>query len=246
MGSAARRDAEKLLAGLQSGKGPADPRQAGDPTMLPPSMERATPQEISNTFGDAFAADVESRAARPVGRPFESAYGLHLVRVAPGRRRSSRRSRRSDRGVLREWQAAQRQQVNDAFYDSLRRKYDVRYEGEIGKPRAVAGFRAARLPRRSCVAAAIRAARRAACLARTAARTRCARVPPDPRGRGGDVRRAWKVPANGEYRLGMYVRLPKECTGPPRPGTMVGRAFVERWRASCPDGLTGKWITSTA
>ena len=132
-GSAARSDAEKLLAELQSGKGPADPAEAGDPTMLPPSMELATPQEIANTFGEAFSADVDSA---PIGQwtgPFESAYGLHLVRVAtrtPAKRPTLAEIRPS---VLREWQAAQRQQVNDAFYDSLRGKYDVRYEGEFGK-----------------------------------------------------------------------------------------------------------------
>jgi hypothetical protein len=132
-GASARGEAEKLLSALQSGKGPADPAEAGDPTMLPPSMEQATPQEIANTFGEAFSADVESA---PVGQwtgPYESAYGLHLVRVAtrtPAKQPTLAEIRPS---VLREWQAAQRQQVNDAFYDSLRSKYDVRYEGELGK-----------------------------------------------------------------------------------------------------------------
>jgi hydrogenase/urease accessory protein HupE len=53
----------------------------------------------------------------------------------------------------------------------------------------------------------------------------------------------WKVPANGEFRLGMYVRLPKGCTGAPSSGAMVGGAFVERFRANCPGGLTGKVVT---
>jgi len=52
----------------------------------------------------------------------------------------------------------------------------------------------------------------------------------------------WKVPANGEYRLGLYARLPKECTGQPTQGTFVGGAFVERWQAKCPGGLVGKTI----
>ncbi len=132
-GNVARSDAEKLLAELQSGRGPADPAEAGDPTMLPPSMERATPQEISNTFGEAFSADVESAPLGQWTGPFESAYGLHLVRVAartPAKQPTLAEIRPS---VLREWQAAQRQQVNDAFYDSLRGKYEVRYEGELGK-----------------------------------------------------------------------------------------------------------------
>jgi hydrogenase/urease accessory protein HupE len=53
----------------------------------------------------------------------------------------------------------------------------------------------------------------------------------------------WKVPAMGEFRLGMYVRLPPDCKGAPTSGTMVGGAFVERFRAACPGGLTGKTVT---
>jgi len=53
----------------------------------------------------------------------------------------------------------------------------------------------------------------------------------------------WKVPASGEYRLSMYVRLPKECTGAPSQGSFVGGAFVERWRARCVGGLVGKSIS---
>ena len=52
----------------------------------------------------------------------------------------------------------------------------------------------------------------------------------------------WKVPANGEYRLGMHARLPKECEGAPNQGSFVGGAFVERWRAICPGGLVGRTI----
>jgi hydrogenase/urease accessory protein HupE len=52
----------------------------------------------------------------------------------------------------------------------------------------------------------------------------------------------WKVPANGEYRLGLYARLPKECVGQPTQGSFAGGAFVERWRARCPGGLVGKTI----
>jgi hydrogenase/urease accessory protein HupE len=52
----------------------------------------------------------------------------------------------------------------------------------------------------------------------------------------------WKVPARGEYRLSMYVRLPENCTGAPAHGTFVGAAFVEKWQASCPGGLIGKSI----
>ncbi len=52
----------------------------------------------------------------------------------------------------------------------------------------------------------------------------------------------WKVPANGEYRLSLYVRLPAGCTGQPTQGSFVAGAFVERWHAKCPGGLVGKTI----
>jgi hypothetical protein len=132
-GDAARGAAERLLAELQAGRGPADPAQAGDPTLLPPSMERATPQDIANSFGEAFATDVEAAPEGQWTGPVESAYGLHLVRVS-ARTAAARPTLAEIRpAVLREWQAAQRQQVNDAFYQSLRSKYEVRYDGELGK-----------------------------------------------------------------------------------------------------------------
>jgi len=53
----------------------------------------------------------------------------------------------------------------------------------------------------------------------------------------------WKVPANGDYRLAMYVKLPAKCKGAPSSGTFVGGAFVERWRATCPGGLVGQRVS---
>jgi hypothetical protein len=52
----------------------------------------------------------------------------------------------------------------------------------------------------------------------------------------------WKVPARGEYRLSLYVRLPDSCQGKPSHGTFVADAFVERWQARCPGGLVGRTL----
>jgi hydrogenase/urease accessory protein HupE len=52
----------------------------------------------------------------------------------------------------------------------------------------------------------------------------------------------WKVPARGEYRLRLHVRLPAECAGAPQHGSFVGGAFVEKWRAECPGGLVGRTV----
>ena len=53
----------------------------------------------------------------------------------------------------------------------------------------------------------------------------------------------WKVPARGEYRLGLYAQLPASCTSATEAGSFVGGAFVARWRAHCPGGLVGQRIT---
>jgi hydrogenase/urease accessory protein HupE len=53
----------------------------------------------------------------------------------------------------------------------------------------------------------------------------------------------WKVPARGEYRLGLHVRLPPQCSGAAQHGTFAGDAFVERWRAICQGGLVGRTIS---
>lgn len=132
-GEAAVRDAEKLLNELLAGRGPADPAEAGDPTLLPPGLEAATPQQIANTFGEDFALRV---AEAPVGQwtgPMRSSFGWHLLRVAersPGTTPTLEAIRPI---VAREWQSEQRQRLGDQFYQAMRSQYDVRVEGELGE-----------------------------------------------------------------------------------------------------------------
>jgi parvulin-like peptidyl-prolyl isomerase len=114
---------------LQQGQGPARPTEAGDPTLLPATMELASPQAIANTFGDAFVQQVD---AAPVGQwsgPVESSFGLHLVLVDE---RGAVRTPTLDEIrpiVLREWQSGERQRQNQSFLAALRGKYEVRVEG---------------------------------------------------------------------------------------------------------------------
>ena len=128
-GDRVRADAERLLRELQAGRGPADPAEAGDPTLLPSTMEAASPQATANTFGQEFAVQLDEA---PLGQwfgPIESGFGLHLVRVD---------ERVADRTptlaeirpiVLREWQAEERSRQNAAFLETLMRKYEIRVEG---------------------------------------------------------------------------------------------------------------------
>jgi hydrogenase/urease accessory protein HupE len=52
----------------------------------------------------------------------------------------------------------------------------------------------------------------------------------------------WKVPALGDYRLGIYVVLPENCSGAPSQGSFVGSTFVERWQATCTGSLVGRRV----
>jgi len=132
-GDVARRDAERILAELQAGRVPTIPSEAGDPTLLPAGLEDASPQEISGRFGDEFGKRLDDAPVNQWAGPIASSFGLHLVRVSS--RSAGVLPQLADIRpvVLREWQADKRTKAGDSFYSSLRSKYEVRYEGEIGQ-----------------------------------------------------------------------------------------------------------------
>ncbi len=132
-GDAARRDAEQILAALQAGRGPAVPAAAGDPTLLPAGLEDASPQEISASFGDEFGKQLEAAPIDQWSGPIASSFGLHLVRVSARSIGTLPKLADIRPVVVREWQAQQRSLAGDEFYASLRSKYEVSYEGEIGR-----------------------------------------------------------------------------------------------------------------
>ena len=128
-GERVRADAEKLLAELQANAGRVDPAEAGDPTLLPATMEAASPQSIANAFGQEFARQVDEAPVGQWAGPIESSFGLHLVRVddrAVGKAPTLAEVRPI---VLREWQSDARREHNSSFLATLRAKYDVRVEG---------------------------------------------------------------------------------------------------------------------
>lgn len=128
-GDAVRADAEKLLAELQAGRGPADPAEAGDATLLPATMEAASPQAIANAFGQEFAQQVDEAPVGQWAGPIESGFGLHLVRVDERVAGQAPALAEIRPIVLREWQADARRRHNISFLATLRDKYDVRVEG---------------------------------------------------------------------------------------------------------------------
>jgi hypothetical protein len=59
---------------------------------------------------------------------------------------------------------------------------------------------------------------------------------------GGEYEVLWKVPARGDRRLGIYVRLPGHCQGSESVSRFAGGAYLERWRASCNGPLDGSVV----
>ena len=96
-------------------------------------MAQATPRDVANVFGEAFAAEVEDAPADRWIGPVQSPFGVHVVRLSsrkPGRMPTLAEIRPA---VLREWQATRQDDANEAFYRGLLEKYDVRIEGELGE-----------------------------------------------------------------------------------------------------------------
>jgi hypothetical protein len=52
----------------------------------------------------------------------------------------------------------------------------------------------------------------------------------------------WKVPAKGDQRLGLYVRLPANCRNSETSSRFAGGAYIERWQATCEGGLNNGTI----
>jgi hypothetical protein len=122
----ARLEAEvaAALAALAQGSAAAP----GDATLLPALLDAAPISEIARVFGQDFATAV---AALPVGGwqgPVSSGYGVHLVEIRfrePGRAPALAEVRDAvERDLLR----ARADQSAEAFYQSLRQRFNVRIE----------------------------------------------------------------------------------------------------------------------
>ena len=123
-GVGAATEAERLLA-LLNEKPDSDWRTLGDSLPLPQDYEDATAVDVARQFGREFPKRL---AGLPVGRwsgSVESTYGLHLVLV---RKRTPARIPPLGEvrdAVLREWRAAQREELKENLCRSRRAKYAV-------------------------------------------------------------------------------------------------------------------------
>jgi hypothetical protein len=121
-GDAALADAQALLLRLSTDPSAAE---AGDASLLPDVLPLAPLGEVARVFGEAFAEEVAELPAGQWSGPVESGFGLHLVLVE---QREEGRTPALDEvreAVRNDWLAARRAEANEAFYRSLRERYEV-------------------------------------------------------------------------------------------------------------------------
>ena len=114
--------------GLQRG---LDPATFGQPTLLPARMTRIESDVVARSFGQRFAAALESAPVGGWSGPAESDYGLHYIRVLE-RTPAVMPPLADVRGqVVREWENERRQRARNDSYAKMRGTYEVRIEAAL-------------------------------------------------------------------------------------------------------------------
>ncbi len=142
-GVRAAEDAEQLLVVLKERGPEVDPLAYGDPTVIEPRHERLTPREIARLFGGAFADAVAPLAEGRWHGPVGSGYGVHLVYVHEREAERMPALEEVRESVTTELVAERQRQTNDAFYEELRKRYQVIIEEPAAGEPGVAMLRAA-------------------------------------------------------------------------------------------------------
>jgi hypothetical protein len=134
------RDAQQLLARLQTTDAKIDVSNLGDALLLEHDFNAVPASEITRQFGDKFVAKLGELPTGQWQGPIESGFGAHLVYVSDlieGRIPSLAEVRGA---VRREWANAQRQKANEQFYAGLLKRYTVIIESPqpVNEPKRVA------------------------------------------------------------------------------------------------------------
>ena len=132
----AKQSAEELLTLLNNKPAlSVDLNSIGDMTMLPSELDAVSRPEVDNLFGKGFASTIENAPNGRWSGPFESSFGLHLVRMLKQEAGGFPPMAEIRPLLEREWFSERRKEARDQFYQALRQRYDI----EIRLPEAVPG-----------------------------------------------------------------------------------------------------------
>ena len=127
-GNGVNSDAEELLQKLRSDSGGIDAAAAGDGFMFGYEFEDQSEHQVSRMFGRNFAEALAGLETGSWQGPVASGYGLHLVYIRKRHDAWLPPLEEVRDSVLYELLAERREQANQAFYRSLRERYDVTIE----------------------------------------------------------------------------------------------------------------------
>ena len=133
-----RDGAAALLAQLRAGE--VDPGELERMALLPYGFEKQAARDVERVFGREFVAKL---SAVPVGDwqgPIESGFGYHLVRMTERTEGEIPELDAVRDAVSRDWSTHRRRETNEAFYETLRKRYSVRIEGRSPEGEVNAGL----------------------------------------------------------------------------------------------------------
>ena len=122
-------DAQQLLNELRKPGSQIDINTVGDPFMFGQQHSHLSAQGVSRLFGQDFANTIFSLPVGSWQGPVSSGYGVHLVRIGSKTVATLPELAAVQDKVRNEWQAEQRRQIDESFYQSLRQRYQVIIEG---------------------------------------------------------------------------------------------------------------------
>lgn len=123
LGQTATEDAiAKARTDLESG---ADPISLGQPSQLPPYLPPARANQVDGTFGRGFFATLDAFPSGKWNGPVQSAFGLHLIRIADRAPATVPDFADIREDVLREWTRDKAQELSDARFEQMKAGYEI-------------------------------------------------------------------------------------------------------------------------
>lgn len=124
-GTAVEADALALMTELRRGK---DASTTGDRLMVRHSFESVSEREVERTLGKEFLQSLRNTEVGSWQGPIVSGYGVHLVYISERVDGEIPDLAKIRDAVVREWSSARRREANEAFYETLRSRYNITIE----------------------------------------------------------------------------------------------------------------------
>jgi len=125
-GDATLDDVALLLATLQAVDSPnSDVSLLGDRFMLQNYYSQQSELDIRKSFGSGFAKAVMQLETKQWHGPVMSGYGAHLVYIDIVDKSPAPKFEQKQEAVFKNWQTTQQEQFNEAYYESLSRRYEI-------------------------------------------------------------------------------------------------------------------------